>query len=98
MVNGTFQRRVSIDLRKAFDRVEHGSLFNALTHRGDEPGYIHPFQLLYSRQVGILGDGTSFEIRRGVRQGDVLSPMLFNAVFEPQLLSGSCSCQRMASP
>ena len=37
---------------------------------------------LYEHQVGVLYGTDAFEITRGLRQGDVLSPPLFNAVLE----------------
>ena len=37
---------------------------------------------LYSHQTGATNGSSSFSIRRGVRQGDVISSILFNAVLE----------------
>ena len=72
---------VSIDLRKAFDRVDHAALFAALENQGLDLQYINLLRALYSKQEGCV-DGIRFDIKRGVRQGDVLSPLLFNAVLE----------------
>ena len=36
----------------------------------------------YERQKGFLSEFVEFNIDRGVRQGDILSPMLFNAALE----------------
>ena len=73
---------VSIDLRKAFDRVEYNTLFNALSEQGLPPCYIHLLDLLYRNQHGTVNASRPFPIARGVRQGDVLSPLLFNAALE----------------
>ena len=46
--------------------------------------YLSLLELLYCDHVGVVGD-YRFPIRKGVRQGDVLSPLLFNAVLEHAL-------------
>ena len=73
---------ISIDLRKAFDRVERSVLFRSLREQGVDDSYICLLQMLYERQKGVLSENVEFNIDRGVRQGDILSPMLFNAALE----------------
>ena len=58
---------ISIDFKKAFDRINHTELFDALIHQGVEPCYVELLKILYANQIGILG-GLHFGIRRGVRQ------------------------------
>ena len=72
----------SLDLRKAFDRIEWTSLFEALEEQHVAPEYRHLIATLYHNQKGHLADGGTFPIQRGVRQGDVLSTLLFNAASE----------------
>ena len=72
---------VSIDLTKAFDKVEYNTLFAALAEQGVGDAYIALLTRLYSQQSGSI-DGANFPIRRGVRQSDILSPLLFNAALE----------------
>ena len=72
----------SLDLRKAFDKVEHGALFAALTAQGIRDGYLDLLMAMYQDQTGAVPGSENFSIQRGVRQGDVLSPLLFNAVLE----------------
>ena len=71
----------SVDLKKAFDRIQHIVLFDVLRQQGIGEGSLSLLQLLYKHQYGVIGDH-SFLISRGVRQGDVLSPILFNAALE----------------
>ena len=73
---------VSVDLTKAFDRVERRALFQALAQQGVPDEYVSLLSMLYKQQHGSLDGAPAFPINRGVRQGDVLSPLLFNAALE----------------
>uniref|UniRef100_A0A3B4URR0 Reverse transcriptase domain-containing protein n=1 Tax=Seriola dumerili TaxID=41447 RepID=A0A3B4URR0_SERDU len=78
---------LTIDLEKAFDRVEHNFLFKVLGKMGYGEGFIEWVKLLYTdaRSVikcnGFLTD--SFRIGRSVRQGCPLSALLYSIVTEP---------------
>ena len=77
---------VSLDIRKAFDSVSYHSITRALQRTG-VPEYLSSYI-----QAKLQGAVTSFqvgrsstralEIRRGVRQGDPFSPLLFNLVID----------------
>ena len=73
---------VSLDLSKAFDRVDHEALFAALADHGIPKNMILLIRRLYSNQTGRVNESKQFPIERGVKQGDILSPMLFNAIME----------------
>ena len=68
-----------IDLRKAFDRIQYGPLFQALREQGIPNPYVAFMSELYRDQWGYVRGGSYFQIQRGVKQGDVISPMLFTA-------------------
>ena len=72
----------SVDLTKALDRVEHAALFEALRRQGLRESYVALVSEMYDGQVGGLRGSKQFVIKRGVRQGDVLSPLLFNSALE----------------
>ena len=72
----------SLDLKKAFDRIEWVHLLDALTQQGVPTEYSSLITALYENQTGVLSETEVFGISRGVRQGDVLSPLLFNAALE----------------
>ena len=71
-----------MDLRKAFDTVSHEHLLISLGYYGLDPAYIALLQRLYKHQSGSVNESRHFKIMRGVKQGDVLSAILFNCVLD----------------
>jgi len=78
---------LSLDAQKAFDRVKWSFLYNTLDAFGFQSTFIDWIQMVYScpksriRVNGCCSD--FFNLKRGVRQGDCLSPLLFAASIEP---------------
>ena len=72
---------VSLDQEKVFDRVDRTFLPNLLRHLGFGPSFLNCIHTLYnSANMRVIVNGFLSEmipIRRGVRQGDSLSPMLY---------------------
>ncbi len=80
---------LSIDQEKAFDRVDHGYLFSALSSFGFGERFISWVKLLY-RDVSVLvkvggGLSASVPVKRGIRQGCSLSGQLYSIAIEPLL-------------
>ena len=77
---------VSLDLSKAFDRVDWKSLWEALRLHGVSPHLIWLLQMTYANQKGQVVSNNDksheFDICAGVRQGCVLSPRLFCSVLQ----------------
>ena len=75
-----------IDCSKAFDRVEYVKLFNILYDKGMCPLVCRLLAKMYSRinaQVHWNGYKSNiFSIGNGVKQGGVMSPLLFNLYTE----------------
>jgi hypothetical protein len=71
-----------IDLRKAYDSVDRETLWNILELYGVRGKLLEAIKVLYkdTRAVVRVGDEESDKINlmRGVKQGCVLSPMIFN--------------------
>lgn len=71
-----------IDYEKAFDRVQHGTLLNLLRTLGIDGRDLRIIENLYWKQRAVVRiDGRLTDeccIQRGVRQGCILSPLLFN--------------------
>ena len=78
----------TIDFTKAFDRIKHSALWSSLQFYGVKPAYVRLLQRLYSQQEGtVLTDKESdaFPIKRGTKQRDPLSSLLFNTVLQYSL-------------
>ena len=75
----------TVDFQKAFDSVEHSAIWAALRAQGVERAYVTLLQKLYEGQTAeVQTDVRSdpFRVERGTKQGDPISPILFNAVVE----------------
>ena len=75
-----------IDYNKAFDCVDHPTLWNMMEEMGIPEHMVQVIRSLYANQEAKVrteyGDTDSFSIGKGVRQGCILSPYLFNLYSE----------------
>ena len=78
----------TVDFTKAFDSITHKSIWNAPKCCGIKHDYISLLKKLYRDQkASVLTDEDSnmFEIKKGTKQGDPLSSLLFNTVLQKAL-------------
>jgi len=76
---------VFIDYKKAFDSVEFDKVWKALLCHGVPDRLVALLQKIYNSAnvyARVGRERVSIDVRRGVRQGDPLSPALFAAVVE----------------
>ena len=73
---------LSVDLKQAFDRLNHLKLGNIMLDRNIPPDLVliimHYLHNTLARIRWNQSTGNYFSVERGVRQGGVLSPFLFN--------------------
>ena len=84
-----------LDASKAFDRIDHWLLFNKMFKKGVPLFIIKLLAFWYSRQRMFVrwGDtcSVSFCVTNGVKQGGIISPMLFNLYMDDLSLTLNCS-------
>ena len=71
-----------MDASKAFDRVNHWTLFKKMIDSGMPPIFVRLIITWYCEQHACVRWGSTlspkFNVSNGVRQGGILSPLLFN--------------------
>ena len=79
--NGSDVFTCVMDMSKAFDRVQHSTLFWKLINKGISPIYIRLLLVMYcNQQANVRWNGHlshTFPVRNGVKQGAVISPILY---------------------
>ena len=98
-----FQKNIYcfIDYAKAFDCVDHNKLWKILKEMGMPYHLTFLLRNLYANQEATVrtGHGTTdcFQIGKGVRQGCILSPCLFNLytedIMQNEAQAGNQDCQ-----
>ena len=71
-----------VDYEKAFDSIETNAILNALYEQEVHPQHIKLIQNIYTSASSIIQldtEGSTFNLNRGVRQGESMSPKLFMA-------------------
>ena len=85
-----------LDAKKAFDRVNHWTLFRKLLERGTPPHLVELLLLWYREQDFVVKWGgtlsSSFKCINGIRQGGQLSPLLY-VVYTDELNSDLASAK-----
>ena len=79
-----------LDFRKAFDTIELSYIFKPMLSQRINPNYISLIQEVYPNseaRIILEENGPYFPINRGVKQGDTLSPALFNYALEDKICS-----------
>ena len=80
---------ISLDLSKAFDRVDHRFLATVLKTAGFQPEFRRWISMMYHNLQAVLQENGrrsgAFAIEPSVRQGCPLSPLLYVLALEPLL-------------
>ena len=74
-----------VDYEKAFDSIQTQAILTSLQEQGIEDVYIEILNEIYtdsSVTVHLHKESEKIRIKRGIRQGDTISPKLFTATLE----------------
>ena len=88
--NGSPVYACLLDCSKAFDKIRYDTLFNKLLSRGLSPIIVRALFHVYQNSTSqvrwnnALSD--SFDVSNGVRQGAILSPILFNIYMDELIM------------
>jgi hypothetical protein len=77
---------ISIDVEKAFDKIQHHFMIKALRKLGIEGVYLNTVKVIYDKPIAnVIVNGKKlkpFPLKSGMRQWCPFSPLLFNIVPE----------------
>ena len=77
---------ISLDVKKAFDNIQHPFMIKVLERSGIQVPYLNMIKAIYSKPLAnIKVNGEKLEaipLKSGTKQGCPLSLYLFNIVFE----------------
>ena len=77
---------IAVDMKKAFDKVQHPFMIKALRKMGIEGAFLNIIKNIYEKPTANdTPNGQklkAFPLRSGTRQGCPLSPLLFNIVLK----------------
>lgn len=87
---------VFVDFEKAFDRIDRNAIWNSLARRGIPVKLIRLIRALYEEaECSVLHNGQvseAFTVNAGVRQGCILSPLLFITVLDEVMREVTQQC------
>ena len=90
---------VFVDITKAFDSVPHEALLNLIKHLGASNNVLRSIQQLHEEPKGtIQGTTQYFTCKRGVRQGSIEGPILFNLFLQKILEEVFPQCDNNGVP